>query len=105
LIECQRQVNEALRKYHWELFSPESVESLALLAEERGVRWSGWCSGVRDALAQCREPLEQLTQLLWRAWVELDNQLPSPPEPARAGARSTAPEGEVVGVREAKKAK
>lgn len=58
LIECQRHVNEVVRRYHWELFSPESVESLSLLAEERGVRWSGWSSGVRDALAQCREPLE-----------------------------------------------
>lgn len=71
LIECQQRALLIVRRFYWELYSPEAVESLHLLQSEGLQQWRSWTTGVKDALAQCRPPIEALNQALFQAWLEL----------------------------------
>jgi len=71
LIECQQRASLVARRFYWELYSPEAVESLNMLQSEGKQEWRSWTTGVKDALAQCRTPIEELNQSLVQAWVEL----------------------------------
>jgi hypothetical protein len=71
LIECQQRALLITRRFYWELYSPEAVESLHLLQSEGLQQWRSWTTGVKDALAQCRAPIEELNQALFQAWLEL----------------------------------
>ena len=71
LIECQQRALLIARRFYWELYSPEAVESLHLLQGEGLQQWRSWTTGVKDALAGCRAPIEELNQSIFQAWVEL----------------------------------
>jgi len=71
LIACQQRAFLIARRFYWELYSPEAVESLHLLQNEGRQQWRPWTIGVKDALARCRAPIEELNQSLFQAWLEL----------------------------------
>jgi hypothetical protein len=71
LIECQQRALLIARRFYWELYSPEAVESLHMLESEGLEQWRPWTGGVQDALSRCRAPIEELNQSLFQAWLEL----------------------------------
>ena len=71
LIECQERASLVARRFYWELYSPEAVEALHMLQSEGRHEWRSWTTGVKDALARCRTPIEELNQSLVQAWLEL----------------------------------
>jgi len=71
LIECHQRAFVIARRFYWELYSPEVVDSLHQLQNEGLQQWQSWTTGVKDALAQCRTPIEELNQALFQAWLEL----------------------------------
>jgi hypothetical protein len=71
LIECQKRTGEITRRFYWDLYSPEAAEGLQVLEGEENGKWRSWTNGLKDALAQCRVPIDDLNQALLQAWMEL----------------------------------
>ncbi len=71
LIECQERASLVARRFYWELYSPEAIEALHMLQSEGRQEWRSWTTGVKDALARCRAPIEELNQSVVQAWLEL----------------------------------
>lgn len=71
LIVCQSAINKVSKRYFSEMVSFEALTALDSLAKERRKQWPQWVSGVKDALDQCRAPLEEVSRALFECWQEV----------------------------------
>ena len=93
LIECQQRALLIARRFYWEMYSPEAVDSLRLLQNEGSQQWRSWTTGVIDALALCRAPIEELNHALFQAWLELSERprlVAHPAIPCLSGGTASA---------------
>jgi small-conductance mechanosensitive channel len=71
LIICQSAINKVSKRYFSEMVSFEALTALDSLAKERRKQWPQWVSGVKDALDQCRMPIEEVSRALFECWQEI----------------------------------
>jgi uridylate kinase len=71
LAECREHFQRAQQRFTKELGSRETLIQLAQLGNERGSEWKHWAASVKDAIEQCRQPLEEVNQALASCWREL----------------------------------
>jgi hypothetical protein len=71
LITCQAQFNQLLSRFYGDLFTFDRIDALNELADERKNEWAKWVYGVKDAMSQCPQPLDNVGQALFRCWQDL----------------------------------
>lgn len=71
MIVCQSAINKVSKRYFSEMISFEALKALDSLADERRKQWPQWVSGVKDALDQCRSPIEEVSVALFECWQEV----------------------------------
>jgi hypothetical protein len=71
LAKCQRNFHQIERQFSSELVSYEKLRDLTSLGNERGGEWQAWAGGMKDAIEQGREPLEEASKTLAACWQEL----------------------------------
>ena len=71
LAKCQRNFHQAERQFSSELVSYEKLRDLAQLGNERGGEWKSWAGGMKDAIQQGREPLDEASNTIALCWQEL----------------------------------
>ena len=75
LAKCQEGFRQVEQQYANDLVSYEKVKQLVILASERGGEWKPWAGSMKDAVQECREPLEQVAKALVACWNELAERL------------------------------
>lgn len=75
LAQCQDIFHGIARQFANDLVSYEKLRSLSTLGSERGGEWKAWAGSMQDAIAECREPIEQTTKSLAACWQELAERL------------------------------
>lgn len=71
LIACQERCLQASQQFFSELASFEAIKDLESLGRERKGEWLKWTNGVKDALDRCRQPIDDVNQVLFQCWQEL----------------------------------
>jgi len=67
---CQEQFNRLMQQFSFGLASYERLTELTRFGRERGGEWNAWAGSVKEALAECQQPLCDVTQALCRCWQE-----------------------------------
>jgi hypothetical protein len=75
LIACQERMNQVSQRFFSEMISFEALKALDSLAKERRKAWPQWVSGVKDALYQCRQPIEDVTHTLLECWKSVSEHI------------------------------
>jgi len=75
LTTCQERFHRFDQQYSSELVSYERLDELARFGRQRGGEWRRWASAVKQALEQCRQPLQDVNQALFLCWQELAEHL------------------------------
>jgi hypothetical protein len=70
LVTIQERFNALMVCFYTQLISYDRKTTLYSL-RRKGRAWKTWISGVDDALAQCPQPLYDVSQVLLRCWQEL----------------------------------
>jgi len=75
LTTCQESFNRLVQQFSSELVSCERLNELAGFGRRRGGEWRRWTNAVKEALEQCRQPLQDINQALFLCWQELAERL------------------------------
>jgi hypothetical protein len=75
LTTCQERFNRLAQQFSSELVSYERLDELARFGRRRGGEWLRWARAVKQALEQCRQPLQEVNQALFLCWQELAERL------------------------------
>jgi hypothetical protein len=75
LAKCQENFHRVEQQFANELVSYEKLKNLASLGNERGGEWKAWAGGMKDAIEQGRQPLEETSKALAACWQELAERL------------------------------
>jgi hypothetical protein len=75
LTTCQDRYNRLVQQYWSELASYEQIAELMRFGRSRRGEWQAWTRGVRQALEDCRRPLQDAGQALFRCWQDLAERL------------------------------
>lgn len=95
LTTCQQQFNRMARQFTRDLLSYERITQLRRLGRRRGGEWRAWADSVSEALEECQQPFDQVTELLFRCWQEITERIGIAPVSVRAtniGQQITIPE-------------
>jgi hypothetical protein len=68
---CQDRYNRIVRKLAAELAAYERMEDLLRFGRSARGEWNSWTVGVRDAIASCRQPIDESGSSLLDTWQEL----------------------------------
>jgi hypothetical protein len=68
---CQDRYNRIARKLTADLAAHERIEDLLGFGRTARGEWVPWTTGVRDAIASCRQPVDDAGAALLDAWQEL----------------------------------
>ena len=71
LAKCQDKFHELDQQYSTQLVSYEKLKDLTSLGRDRGGEWKPWAAGMKDAIEQGRQPLEETSKALAACWQEL----------------------------------
>jgi hypothetical protein len=75
LAKCQEHFHRLEMQFANELVSYEKLKNLASLGSERGGEWKAWAGSMKDAIEECRHPLEEVGKALIACWQELAERL------------------------------
>lgn len=75
LATCQEQCHIIDHQFSADLVSYEKLWELARLGSERGREWLPWSNSVKQAIEDCRLPLQEVGVALSRCWQELAERL------------------------------
>lgn len=75
LAVCQERCHHIERQFSVELASYDKLFELARVGRERGREWLTWSNALRQAIEDCRAPLQSLSVALSRCWQELAERL------------------------------
>jgi hypothetical protein len=70
LSECQERFHRFVSSFQ-RLNSYEQLTQLARLSRERKRQWKGWVDSFRKGLRSCQEPMDEVTNALFRCWQEI----------------------------------
>jgi thiamine biosynthesis lipoprotein ApbE len=71
LANCQERFQRIEQQFASELASYEKLTELARLGRTRQREWIPWASSTKQAVEQCRHPIEQTSKALTACWQEL----------------------------------
>ena len=75
LLLSQEQYNALAELYQSRLASRIRLRRLRRFGAEKGGAWQDWANHVRDALARCRLPLDELNRGWFGCWQELTDRI------------------------------
>jgi hypothetical protein len=75
LIVCQERYTRLTQQYFSDFASYERTAELMRFGRARRGEWQAWTRSVRQALEQCRQPLDEVNQALFRCWQEIAERL------------------------------
>jgi len=75
LAKCQEKFHQVEQQFSNELVSYEKLKNLAALGSERGGEWKAWAGTMKDAIEECRLPLDEAGKALVACWNELTERL------------------------------
>jgi len=75
LAMCQDRCHKIDQQFQMELISYDKLLELARVGSERGREWLTWSNEERQAIEDCRAPLQSLSLALSRCWQELTERL------------------------------
>jgi hypothetical protein len=71
LANCQLGFHQIVRRFASELVSYERLADLSGLGRERRGEWLAWTGSVKQAIEECRHPLDQAADALFECWQEI----------------------------------
>jgi hypothetical protein len=75
LAVCQDHAHAIERQFSSDLVSYDKLRELARVGSERGGEWLPWANSLKQAIEECRSPLQHLNVVLSRCWQELAERL------------------------------
>jgi hypothetical protein len=99
LTTCQERFNRLVDRFTSDLVRYERIAELARLGHERGGEWRAWATSVKAALEDCRQPIFDVNQALFRCWQDLTERVGMTSVSVRAtsiGRHVSVPERENV---------
>ena len=75
LTVCQERFHRIEQQFAADLISYEKLRELARLGRVRRREWLAWANSTKQAIEQCREPMEQANKALSACWQELAERL------------------------------
>ncbi|HVI08339.1 MAG TPA: hypothetical protein VND65_08605 [Candidatus Binatia bacterium] len=71
LMICHERVLGIGKQFANDLASYDKLWELVRLGNERGDEWLAWAGGTKEAIEECRQPLEELNRTVARCWQEI----------------------------------
>jgi hypothetical protein len=71
LTVCQKRFDQAEERFLSGLVSPDRLQDLMVLADERRGEWGGWVSSLKRGLEPCRDSLKQTSKALLACLQEI----------------------------------
>jgi hypothetical protein len=71
LAKCQEKFHRLEQQFSNQLVSYQKLKDLTSLGRDRGGEWKPWAGGMKDAIEQGREPIEETSKALAACWQEL----------------------------------
>jgi hypothetical protein len=75
LAACQECCHRIEHQFSADLASYEKLLELTRLGSERGMEWLPWANNLKQAIEECRSPLQAVSLAVSRCWQELAERL------------------------------
>jgi hypothetical protein len=72
---CQERCHRIEHQFTADLASYEKLRELTRLGSDRGLEWLPWANSLKQAIEECRAPLQAVSLALSRCWQELAERL------------------------------